>query len=1012
MLYEENLHRWSLFCPLAAEQIKLLSDNDRLKIIETNSLPVNLQMTIDGKDYLFHDPKDPQEEAKALVKAVDFEMCEILYVYGVGFGYIFDELKEWLQDPKHTLVFLEDHLAVIDAFLHTPRAKEILEHPRVWLYYLNNILKDFDDFVKMFVIQRPKVVGLPLYQQLYARKLNELGVQISFMRNIHSAHATEFKNFGRGFFTNYFNNLFAWPKGYLGDGLFKRFNSIPAIICGAGPSLSKNLDLLGTLTDRAIIFAGGTAMNAVNAKGLIPHFGVGIDPNFEQSTRIIMNKAFDTPFLYRSRINYEALRMVSGDLLYLGGNSGYVVADYFDKNIGIEPTDLEEGCNVINFSLSIAEKMGCNPIILVGVDLSYSNDQSYAPGVINHPIHPGKKLFRTKEHTEELLNYTDINGKPVFTLWKWITESLWFTQFAKKHPGITMINATEGGIGFTGIPNLTLKDAAEKYLNKQYDLNAHIFGEVQDHPMPAMATFEYLSEVIQTFSKSLEKSLSLLQEKIKRTLKESGSESLEPLPQLKENVENISPESDPDSLYEEIAYRFFLCKFEEAYNNLHQSEHLRLDIDADLYPPAEMVCRRLDFKVQLYTHLCKTAILNVQLINWILKNQTAQKQNLADTESPSPWRQKAQSIHDEHSAYSFEEGKLTLIDPEFDLHYQEAFIPNEEDKYRLVDEEGRLKHEYFFRDGKLHGPSKFYSAEGRLLVQNWYIDGQLQGKSFQYFSSGELYGIQRFHNGVKHGKQERFYKNGTQRSISSFKEGLLDGEVLLIHENGLQARSLNFVEGQRNGIEQFWNNKGLLIIKAEFKDGLPSGTASFWYDNGTLGQEASYADGGELLSLKRWAPNGVEIKEEQWKRLDYFEGIAHQAGILTDSISGIFDQASAVAQIVAEKGKSEKKNLNMENLTEEFAALKKELEKLQSIQKELLYESGLDGKNPHEAIWKTPSIQREFQQKLDAMTKQLQEGVSKLQASFSHTVEELKSRQDKKDEHDKGQPPPPPKQDA
>ena len=137
-------------------------------------------------------------------------------------------------------------------------------------------------------------------------------------------------------------------------------------------------------------------MNALNAKGVLPHFGVGIDPNFEQSTRIIMNKAFDTPFFYRSRIYFDVPKIVTGDLLYISGNAGYDVANYFDKEVGITATDLEEGCNVINFSLSIAEKMGCNPIILVGVDLAYSDNQSYAEGVTNHPIHAGKKLFRTK----------------------------------------------------------------------------------------------------------------------------------------------------------------------------------------------------------------------------------------------------------------------------------------------------------------------------------------------------------------------------------------------------------------------------------------------------------------------------------------------------------------------------------------------------------------------------------------------------------------------------------------
>ncbi len=139
MTYEDNLKRWSLFFPKGAKQIKLLSSDKRpLKIIEERSRPINLQTTIDGENYFYHDPKDPLREAIAVIEKVDLEMCDILYVYGIGLGYIFEALKEWLKNPRHTLVFIEDQLTIIDVFLHTERAKEILAHPRVWVYYLTS----------------------------------------------------------------------------------------------------------------------------------------------------------------------------------------------------------------------------------------------------------------------------------------------------------------------------------------------------------------------------------------------------------------------------------------------------------------------------------------------------------------------------------------------------------------------------------------------------------------------------------------------------------------------------------------------------------------------------------------------------------------------------------------------------------------------------------------------------------------------------------------------------------
>ncbi|MBA2728165.1 MAG: toxin-antitoxin system YwqK family antitoxin, partial [Parachlamydiaceae bacterium] len=620
---------------------------------------------------------------------------------------------------------------------------------------------------------------------------------------------------------------------------------------------------------------------------------------------------------------------------------------------------------------------------------------------INHPIHPGKKLFRTKEHTEELINYTDINGKPVFTLWKWITESLWFSQFANQHPDVKIINATEGGIGFTGIPNLPLKEVAELYLSQQFDFNARIFGEVQDHPMPAIATTEFVTEAMETFAKSLEKSIALLHTKMNQSIQESVDKDLSsaqvnldlPLKAQQSNAIN-------DELRDEIAYRFLLKKFEESYNNLYRSVIWRLDLDAEFSSPKELESKRLEFKIQLLTYLGQTAAASLQLIKMVLKFHHDRAQVSTEEASQSLWHSKTQNETTNQAVYSFEEGKLRLFDPEFDLNYEEIFIPDEEGKFRLYDDSGRLKHEYFLRNGKLHGPSRFYNQEGIILAQNWYIDGLLQGKSLKYFSTGELYGIQRFRNGAKHGKQELFYKTGSVRSIIPFKDGVLDGEMILIHDNGVQSRSLYFVGGKRNGIEQFWNKKGLLIIKGEFKDDMPTGSAYLWYDNGALAQEASYGPEGEQVLLKRWTSTGVELQESQWKHLDYFEDIAQQTGFLTNSLSGILEQANVVAQIVSDTGESLKKGEapNLGNMTEEFASLKQELEKLQAIQELMLYESGLDGKKPDEAIWKTPSIQRELQHKLEGVTKQLKEGVSKLHTSLIHTVDDLKAQQTKKDE--------------
>ena len=131
------------------------------------------------------------------------------------------------------------------------------------------------------------------------------------------------------------------PHAYNGNGLFECFKDVPAIICGAGPSLDKNIDLLARLKDKALIFAGSTALNALIGKKILPHFGAAIDPHIHQYSRVAAAEPFPYPFFYRNRLYHEALLAISGPRLYLTGDGGYATGNWFEKMLDIEGEDLE-----------------------------------------------------------------------------------------------------------------------------------------------------------------------------------------------------------------------------------------------------------------------------------------------------------------------------------------------------------------------------------------------------------------------------------------------------------------------------------------------------------------------------------------------------------------------------------------------------------------------------------------------------------------------------------------------
>src|SRR5262249_12634113 len=157
--------------------------------------------------------------------------------------------------------------------------------------------------------------------------------------------------------------------------------------------------------------------------------------------------------------------------------------------------------------VQVAYEMGCDPIIFVGMDLAFTGMKEYAPGIVEDATVCQTKILDVKEEDDKALLREDIDGTPVYTLWKWVAEAEWLGDFAKEHPSITMINCTEGGLGFPGIPNETLKSTAKKYLLRNYELKNRIHGETQNSTMPQV-TYPAIVEAMEELSQGLKNAAS------------------------------------------------------------------------------------------------------------------------------------------------------------------------------------------------------------------------------------------------------------------------------------------------------------------------------------------------------------------------------------------------------------------------------------------------------------------------------------------------------------------------
>lgn len=733
----QNLEYWARICPEGAHKVKELSS------IPTPSIASQAQL---------------KEKAARWFSTLHLKYTSVLYVYGLEEGFIYAAAKNWLEDSEHYLVLLEHDVEAIRRFLETESATELLKNKQVRLYLISLDFQE-DEFWKqvtlLYISYEFQLVASPSYAERFSQELQCIQAKLSFWENINRCWMAEYLDHGVLFYQNYYQNLLRLPQSYLAKQLYNKFTDIPAIICGAGPSLQKQIPLLKTVTERALIFAGGTAMNALNAHGLTPHFGLGLDPYPDQYARLLTQTGFETPFFYRNRIYKDALELIHGPKLFVNGSLGYNTGEWIEKELGISGTVFQEGLNVVNFSIALAKELGCNPIILVGVDLAYTREQGYATGV--------SRSYTTKRPEEELVYLQDIYGKPVHTLWKWISEAAWISHFAKQHPEHLVINSTEGGIGMQGISNIPFSEVKKGFLEKEYPLSALVHGEIQCSTMPETVSIKSIRSLLDSLKASLQRCQTFCNMRLS-TVQETYS-----------------------ALRQEIGYTALLKNFDEAY-----WKFLGLQRQNCEYEAKNKKCSQ-DIYQQQFSFLQKTAQIQEILLSTL---------TFPEEEVTQPMRAHAPltmqgSMQDKLSLFS-SEGTLLA-----EVEYKEG---RQHGLSRLYYANGALYAEQHFKNGLLDGPQEYYYRNGTQQALLSYKNGLLEGKSLLFFQNEAKKREVTFALGKREGQDLLWNARGTLCMHAEYAQGNPIGVTRMWHSNG------------RLSVEAHYDPQGALISYLEFDE--------------------------------------------------------------------------------------------------------------------------------------------------------------------------------------------------
>ncbi|MDJ0652148.1 MAG: DUF115 domain-containing protein [Simkaniaceae bacterium] len=390
------------------------------------------------------------------------EKTEVFYVLGLGQKNWQEKLIDWLEIDQKRKVYLIINSSYYLRFL----TLGLLKHPQV------KIGNSITSFVWDHLYQPWELIGGTLQEE---KELSDaiLGVELTFAL---------YRDYGLCQLSNVIKNLGHEKKVRNGSALAGKFKNIPAIICGAGPSLEKSLKTLKAVENQALILGSGSALGPLSKEKVSVHFIAALDPD-PPYERFFRQTYFETPLFYQNQVAHSLLNCHHGPKLCMGESGSFPLENWLVEDLDLPPSDA--GWNVSTFATYIAHLLGCNPIYFVGMDLSVSKEASYAKGV------------EGEDSRKNPLILIDRFGNAVTTRPDFLMAKKWLEAFAQNHPETTFINASEAGLLLEGIPDGKIEPSVNAF-----DLSSKIHAEIIKIPHVKLERFQKkIAELRQSLQK-------------------------------------------------------------------------------------------------------------------------------------------------------------------------------------------------------------------------------------------------------------------------------------------------------------------------------------------------------------------------------------------------------------------------------------------------------------------------------------------------------------------------------
>jgi len=426
-----------------------------------------------GRPIQVHSRVDPEAEAGRFAESVEVGTNLCFVVHGFGLGYHVRALYRRLKGEE-ILVVAEPDLQLLKAAMETVDLAEVFADRRC-VILTSEDRGDIQTRLEPYGTQM--MLGTRFVSHPPSERLN--GPFHAGIRRMLAEHMTANRMAlvtlvanSRITCRNIINNLATYVAAPPIDILRDRFKGFPGVVVSAGPSLRRNIDLLGRLKGRAPIIAVQTTFKTLLDRGLVPDFVTSLD--FHEISRRFFEDVADfsgTHLVAEPKVTWHVIDAYRGPVSLIGND---FARQLLGDALGFRP-GLKAGATVAHLAFYLAVYMGCDPVVFVGQDLGYSNHVYYVPGVPFHDIwRPDLNRFCTIEmkeweriarHRRLLMKVRDIHGHDIYTDEQLFTYLQQFEGDFAALPG-RVIDATEGGVRKAHTQVMPLAEVIERHATR------------------------------------------------------------------------------------------------------------------------------------------------------------------------------------------------------------------------------------------------------------------------------------------------------------------------------------------------------------------------------------------------------------------------------------------------------------------------------------------------------------------------------------------------------------------